>query len=1159
MRGLPRNSELIQTLHLTEQDVYNYFGYTYANRGDHYQRSRRVLEFLFYEQDLALAGKVRGGDSQPYVVSVKLKPDGLKIASANCSCPMGGFCKHSAALLFQGIRAGFFGASEIYGSNEVVLDEFDQVVNPVSRFGTSRANSSHSTSPRSAVPKTAQLSWHFTNWVESLSTALGDTPQGLDANANTSSFSNTKPRQLDSVLYRLSVASNGRLRLSASHARKLKTGTWGRAQNADFDRLAVKSAAYVTDDDCEIAKLFLSGKGISDWYYRDLFPDIAEIGVILIERLAKTGRCFWLEDDAPLSLGPPKPGELRWEAVAKGKQVLRCNTEQAGDVTAFGGVAWYIDPFLKQIGQLDLPLPIAAVKSIFSAPSIDPEEVEAASIALAKFGATIPVPITKYKPEIVVVKPKPCLRLETYRLPYGWYRENDQEQRAQGVVTFDYGDSGFVDITATESRRIEGDKLIIRQKDSTDEDKYLLQLADLGLRRYYDIPDRPSVEAYGFPVGAEDLWYSFAADALPLLKEQGWQIEVDKSFNFEAVVPEEEWTADAAGGSDFWFSLDLGITIDGKRVSLLPIIHEALRRVVGVNPLVEIEELNRNGIFYAPLKDGRQVALPFDRVKDIVGVLLELFDRDPNSFAKGAEVSLPQILSLSNFVSEQSGSGQRWKVGKKLKALMEKVRAFDGLKAVVPPKGFKAELRPYQLEGLSWLNFLREFELGGILADDMGLGKTIQTLAHIALEKHEKRLDKPFLVLCPTSVLPNWVSEIEKFAPKLKVTALSGPDRSLYFAKIASSDIVVTTYPLVARDESVLLKQGWKAVILDEAQSIKNPSTLVAQAVCRLRSDYRICLTGTPIENHLGELWSQFNFLMPGFLKDLPTFTKKFRTPIEKQKNKVVQKILAAKVRPFLLRRTKELVAKDLPAKTIMIKSVELEGAQRDLYEAVRVAMYEKVKEALASKGLARSQIIILDAMLKLRQVCCDPRLVSLAAAKKVKATAKLDLLLEMIEELVAEGKKILLFSQFTSMLDLIIPELNKRKIDFVQIRGDTRDRAIPVKRFQNGDVPLFLLSLKAGGTGLNLTAADTVIHYDPWWNPAVENQATDRAHRIGQMKAVFVFKLIASGTIEERMLELQERKKAIAEGMYDDENAVLTKLTAADLESFFKPLSAIS
>jgi SNF2 family DNA or RNA helicase len=309
------------------------------------------------------------------------------------------------------------------------------------------------------------------------------------------------------------------------------------------------------------------------------------------------------------------------------------------------------------------------------------------------------------------------------------------------------------------------------------------------------------------------------------------------------------------------------------------------------------------------------------------------------------------------------------------------------------------------------------------------------------------------------------------------------------------------------------------------------------------------------VENHLGELWSQFNFLMPGFLMDSQSFSKMFRAPIEKQHDKNAQKMLADQVRPFLLRRTKELVAKELPEKSIIIKRVELEGDQRDLYETVRVAMFEKINEAVDSKGLEQSRIVILDALLKLRQVCCDPRLVSLPAAKATRGAAKLDLLVSMIEELHAEGKRILLFSQFTSMLDLITPELKKRKIEYVEIRGNTKDRNTPVKLFQDGAVPLFLLSLKSGGFGLNLTAADTVIHYDPWWNPAVENQATDRAHRIGQSKSVFVFKLIAAGTIEERMLELQERKRAIAEAVFDEENSLPFELTADDLAILFTPL----
>jgi len=343
--------------------------------------------------------------------------------------------------------------------------------------------------------------------------------------------------------------------------------------------------------------------------------------------------------------------------------------------------------------------------------------------------------------------------------------------------------------------------------------------------------------------------------------------------------------------------------------------------------------------------------------------------------------------------------------------------------------------------------------------------------------------------------------------------------------------------------------------VLDEAQAVKNAAAKTTQLVCRLDARHRLCLTGTPMENHLGELWSQFAFLMPGLLGDAKRFARVFRTPIEKKQDGERRAVLSGRLKPFLLRRTKSLVAADLPPKTEILRPLELAGSQRDLYETVRVAMHEKVRREVAEKGLARSHIVVLDALLKLRQVCCDPRLVKLTAARRVSASAKLEHLMEMLPALIEDGRQILLFSQFTSMLDLIKPALAEAGIDFVELRGDTKDRADPVACFQKGKVPLFLISLKAGGTGLNLTAADTVIHYDPWWNPAVEDQATDRAHRIGQDKPVFVYKLVAQGTVEERMLELQKRKRALADGIYDAASGPSTDLEAGDIERLFEPL----
>jgi SNF2 family DNA or RNA helicase len=346
-------------------------------------------------------------------------------------------------------------------------------------------------------------------------------------------------------------------------------------------------------------------------------------------------------------------------------------------------------------------------------------------------------------------------------------------------------------------------------------------------------------------------------------------------------------------------------------------------------------------------------------------------------------------------------------------------------------------------------------------------------------------------------------------------------------------------------------------VILDEAQFIKNPKTQYAQVACALKSRHHLCLTGTPMENHLGELWSLFHFLLPGFLGDHVRFQSIFRRPIEKGRNEDRRKLLARRVAPFILRRKKEEVVKELPPKTEIVQNVELNGAQRDLYESVRLAMHQRVKEEINKKGMSRAHIIILDALLKLRQICCHPQLLSLPSAQRVKQSAKLELLLDLVPEMIEEGRRILLFSQFTSMLALIEQQLSKAKIPYLLLTGDTRDRATPVKRFQDGEVPIFLISLKAGGTGLNLTAADTVIHYDPWWNPAVENQATDRAHRIGQDKNVFVYKLMTVGTVEEKISAMQARKRELVEGLLNEKRPDNLKLTAEDLDVLFAPLSA--
>jgi len=487
--------------------------------------------------------------------------------------------------------------------------------------------------------------------------------------------------------------------------------------------------------------------------------------------------------------------------------------------------------------------------------------------------------------------------------------------------------------------------------------------------------------------------------------------------------------------------------------------------------------------------------------------------------------------------------------------LRERLQGFAEMKVVEVPEGLCATLRAYQLEGVSWLQFLREFDLHGVLADDMGLGKTLQTIAHLLKEKEDGRSDRPSLVVAPTSVVRNWVREMKKFAPDLKVLLLHGAERKGLFRRMGMNDVVVTTFPLLVRDVEVLKKTPWHVLVLDEAQNIKNPKSQAAQAAGDLDARHRLCLTGTPMENHLGELWSLFEFLMPGFLGDAETFRKAYRNPIEKKQDAERQGVLARRVGSLMLRRTKDAVAKDLPPKTEIVHRIEIEGAQADLYETIRAVMDQRVREAIATQGMDRSHIVVLDALLKLRQVCCHPALLKADAAQWVKESAKLAFLMdEMLPELLAEGRRVLIFSQFTAMLSLIEKALRERKTAFVKLTGETKDRETPVRQFQAGEVPVFLISLKAGGAGLNLTVADTVIHYDPWWNPAVEAQASDRAHRIGQTKPVFVHKLICEGTIEEKILELQQTKAAMLEGLLGGKMEKLS-LTQEDVRRLLEPL----
>ncbi len=648
-------------------------------------------------------------------------------------------------------------------------------------------------------------------------------------------------------------------------------------------------------------------------------------------------------------------------------------------------------------------------------------------------------------------------------------------------------------------------------------------------------------------------------------RKQGWDVKIGEDFPWQLVSADELDVNVHNQKNRDWFDLELGIRVGERRFPLLPLLESALDDPESDTLQVRIDAR-------------RVVRLPRERVAPLLDTLIEIGDRHGQHRSAGKDAAagglgwrqrraarmLPVArMDLARVATLTDRGVLTWSGPPDLRDFAHRLANFSALQAAPVPAMLRAQLRPYQQAGLNWLQFLRQYELGGLLADDMGLGKTLQTIAHICAEKEGGRLTAPALVIAPTSLVHNWMAEAARFAPELRCLQLHGTDRHREFSRIDESDLVVTSFALLARDADLLCEHRFHILIVDEAQAVKNPRTQAAGAIRNLQVTHRLAITGTPLENHLGELWAQFDWLTPGLLGDQASFTRLYRNPIEKRADEDRRAHLATRIRPFVLRRRKDEVAPELPPRTEIERYIELQGTQRDLYEAVRASMHERVRSALAEQGIERSQILVLDALLKLRQVCCDPRLTGLAGADAASESAKLESLLEMLDNLLADGRRVLLFSQFTSMLELIEEALRERgqqrDQDYALLTGETRDRAAQVERFQRGDVPLFLLSLKAGGTGLNLTSADTVIHYDPWWNPAVEAQASDRAHRIGQDKPVFIYRLLCAGTIEERMRALQARKAQLAEAMFGDEAGLARALTAEDIEALLAPAASLT
>ncbi len=562
-----------------------------------------------------------------------------------------------------------------------------------------------------------------------------------------------------------------------------------------------------------------------------------------------------------------------------------------------------------------------------------------------------------------------------------------------------------------------------------------------------------------------------------------------------------------------------------------------------------LEALRKKKRFFR-LKDGAILPLEEYPVLNDLAYLTDQMDIAPKDLEDGV-LRMPKYRALYlDSIAEMTECGILEKT-REFRHYVETLSSIKNRKYEIPPS-LRHILRDYQKVGYQWLKVLSDSGLGGILADDMGLGKTLQVLALILSERAERKA--PALVIAPTSLVYNWVMEAEKFTPELKVLAVSGnqPQRQLLLEKMDDYDLVVTSYPLIRRDVEAYQTHRFSFCFIDEAQHVKNHITQSAKAIRKIQARNRFALTGTPMENSLMELWSIFDFIMPSYLFTQQKFQERFVKPIINEESREASIALSRQIRPFILRRMKKDVLKELPEKIETTLMCDLTEAQKDIYLAILAQAKDEIELSIAQNGFEKSQLQILAALTRLRQICCHP---STFIENYEGGSGKLNLLEELMDGALESGHRLLLFSQFTSMLDIIEKELNKKEIPYFYLSGKTAaaERSSIVKRFNEGEGRVFLLSLKAGGTGLTLTGADMVIHYDPWWNPAVEEQATDRAYRIGQEKVVQVFRLITRSTIEEKIQLLQKKKREMIDMVIKPGETMLQKLTKEEIRALFE------
>ena len=1096
-----------------------------ARAGLSYWRQGRVTKLMIDPDTNGISALVQGSERNPYSVAIHFDSE-YHIADtfAECTCPVGNDCKHCAAVLYAARSL------QVSGANS--------------------AASNPSTRPR-PVP-TAQpdpLPQPLVFWLsQARGPAMG--AAGLEVVYVVMPFTS----------YPVKMPRGPSSPLSAPvMPHEMLVQVWLKQPSTDGPPIWRQPNPYDND------WIYALHSPVDVWLSKQMKDYHGEMaggrpkgmsGAYWLEQAMATGHLRWRQPDGPvLHKADSISASFCWVTTATGEQRLTLS-DVSPALTLFAlAPPLLIDGERGAVHRVETTVESILAERLLRLPPVPTTAITALAGQWEKVaGHAVPPPTHHNMTDLGMIAPTPVLTfrkeiVEVFLPQSATYSSRGIVKTPTAVARLSFDYNGTTVTRATEATlllRITDDATLQFQRDLAAEDRAFARMAKLGLK-----PVRTFQEAKTKTAQAWDLTMRIGAtpshfvdilqNHVPPLQAEGWRIAYVPrwSLAFVEIEPDSLSFAVEPSGID-WFDIRLGARIDGKPIDILPLLRRMLAQY-GAALLDHSAET-----FSIEIAHGKLAQVPMEKIKPVLQMLLQFASRDQVDTEK---LRLParDLAALADF---ESGTNAHipWTGAESLRKLARALTQTQSLPTKTP-KSFNATLRAYQQQGLDWLQALHGAGFGGVLADDMGLGKTVQALAHITTLKAAKSLKHPALIVCPTSVLPNWQAELAQFAPTLTVLLWHGATRKTLAPQIGDHDVILTSYPLLVRDVETLSQHPLSLIIHDEAQMLKNPKTAGFKAARQLKAAQILALTGTPVENQLTDAWSLMELVTPGLLGNLDHFNRSFAKPIARDNDAAAKRLLARRLRPFMLRRTKDQVASDLPAKSEIPEWIELSDAQAALYESMRLLMQKRVREEIARVGLMRSHIIFLDALLKLRQICCDPRLLAGQDAT-VENSAKLSRLMEMLPELLAEGRKVILFSQFTSMLDLIKPELSQRGIAFSEIRGSTKDRKAPVEAFQSGAVPLILVSLKAGGTGLNLTAADTVILYDPWWNPAVEAQAIDRAHRIGQTKPVFVHRLIARGTIEEKILVLQDKKRSLAATLWGEEedSAVSAKLTEEDV-----------